>query len=234
MNENINEINQQCAKYKEILTKEFIQAQKDVTNSKATFHNGIAPSLLAKGYTVKSNGDNWVRFLSPSRLFSFYACSFGFPWKLTEKVIMNFSNYSWEERYQYPNYTHTRTYKEFQLNDFEKLYMKLSNEIGEPVVLEPEKITSEKLEKYNKFTVCKRGGRTYKELKEFDNFEEAKQYAYELAKQECEQGRKQWDSTRHYYHLTPRNVTKQHAECAVAYEYYNYDEHPYYYSVEVD
>lgn len=229
-----NEITKKCAEYKEILTKEFMQAQKDVHNSTSTFHNGIAPSLRQKGYTVISNGDNWVSFYTPSRLFELYACSFGKPWALTERVTMNFSNYTWKERYQYPNYYHTLDYKQFRLPDFEQLYLKMSNEINEPVIIEPQKVTSEKIDTYNKFTVYKRGNRTYEKIKEFDNFEDAKKLAYNLAKQKCEQGRAQNDSTSKYYATTPRDITKQHSDCAVAYEYYEYNEYSYYFSVEVE
>lgn len=229
-----NETIIQCNKYKEILNKEFLQAQKDITNSKPTFHNGVAPALRSKGYTVMANGDNWVRFCGPSRLFEFYACSFGEPWALTEKIIMNFSNYTWKQRYQYPNYYHTLDYKQFKLQDFESLYLKLSKEIEKPVEIKPIKLVSEKIESYNKFIVYKRGNGTYEEIKEFDNFKDANKFAYDCAKQKCEHGKQLQDSTRMYYTITPKDITKQHPNCAVAYEYYNYDEHSFYFSVEVE
>ena len=40
--------------YEQILQNEFIRAQKDVQNSRATFHNGIRDSLLSKGYIIET------------------------------------------------------------------------------------------------------------------------------------------------------------------------------------
>ena len=229
-----NKIIQQCSHYKNILMKEFSEAQKAVVNSNSTFHNGIAPSLRSKGYTVIGNGDNWVSFYSPSRLFEFYACSFGEPWKLTTRIMMEFSNYTWKELYQYPCYYHTKDYKKFRLNDFEKLYMQMSNEIGEPVIIEHGKVTSEKIDTYNTFTVYRGGGRSFEEIQEFDNFEDAKKCAYEYAKEECERGRNLKDSTSRYYNTSPRDITTHHSDYAVTYEFYDYDEHSYYYCVVAD
>jgi len=234
LNESDEGIMDKCSEYKSILEREYSDAAKAVSSCSSTFHNGIAPSLRSMGYTVKSNGDNWVWFYSPSRLFCFYACSFGEPWKLTENIVMDFSNYTWKERYQYPNYYHTLNYKKFRLNDFEKLYLKMSEEIGEPVIIEPAKIVSEKIGNYEKFTVYRRGNRTYEEIKEFDNFEDAKKLAYNLAKQECEKGKARRDSISPYYNSRPLDITKQHTDCAVAYEYYEYNEYSYYFSVEAE
>ena len=222
------------AKYEQILQDEFMKAQKDIQNSRATFHNGIRDSLLSKGYIVQYFGDNWIRFYGPSRLFGFYAHGFdaGYrgTWKLTDKIKISFSNYTWQERYQYPDYYHTKDYKEIKISNFSEFYQTVSKQIGEPLILKPFKASYEKIDIFKKFKVIE-GGNTNKVLAEFDNFEYAKKEAYKIANEECKRGKQRNDTTSRYYHYSPIDVTKNFTNYAVAYEFYDYSEHAYYIAV---
>ena len=74
--------------YTRILQDEYTKAQKDVQNSRATFHRGIRDALLQKGYTVTTFCDNYIQFYGPSRLFGFKASQnyddFRKPWNLLD------------------------------------------------------------------------------------------------------------------------------------------------------
>lgn len=220
--------------YQTILQNEFLKAQKDVQDSRATFHEGIRKSLLSKGYTILSFGDNHISFYGQSRLFCFYAhedydsTNYRSPWILSSKIRITFSNYTWKERYQYPNYYNDREDKEIRINDFPAFYQKTSEEIGEPLTLKPFKAKHENIDEYHKFKVVNKNGRHDETLGEFDNFQDAKERAYEYAKTECDYGKKTNDITTRYYHHSPIDVTKQFTQYAAAYEYYNCDEHPCY------
>lgn len=214
--------------YGKILRDEYLQAQKDVREARATFHDGIKGSLMSKGYTVVGNHDNYVSFYGPSRLFLFSAHedygNYQAPWKMSRDITISFSNYTWKELYQYPDYFHDRDYEDIKVDDFDDFYQRISEDIGEPLVLKPFKTTSESIGDFTKFTVMSIGYRV-DVLAEFDNFEEAKKAAYKIAQEKCDEGKKRNDMTSRYYHRSPVDVTRQFTHYAAAYEYYYYNEH---------
>ena len=223
--------------YEKILQNEFMNIQKDIQSARATFHRGIRKSLLSKGYVVVWFCDNFISFYGPSRLFCFYAHedydNYKNPWKVSDRIKISFANYTWKERYQYPNYYHDMDYKEIRISEFPTFYQKVSKEIGEPLILKPFKAAHETVDDYKKFHIVKENGHNIK-LGEFDNFKEAKEAAYKFAQAECDFGKKLNDSTSKYYHRSPIDVTKEFAYYAAAYEYYNYEEHSCYIVVYSD
>ena len=222
--------------YVRILQDEYTMVQRDLQSAKSTFHRGIRDSLLHKGYTVTSFGDNRIHFYGPSRLFGFRAHEdyndYRKPWILNDDIDISFSNYTWEEMYQYPCYYHTRSSKRIKISDFTEFYQKISEEIGEPLILRPFKAAYEKIDEAQKFQVIQWGTRTYNKLGEFDSFEEAKNAAYEFADEKCKRGKARNDTTSRYYHSSPIDVTKKFTKYAAAYEYYDYHESTFYVVVE--
>ena len=227
---------EELANYEQILQNEYTKAQKDLQSSKSTFHRGIRDALLSMGYTVTAYNDNYIHFYGPSRLFGFRAHEdygdYRKPWLLSNDIDISFSNYTWKEMYQYPCYYHTRDNKRIKIDEFTAFYQKISEEIGEPLVLKPFKTAYENVEETQKFKVIEWGTRTYNILGEFDNFEEAKEYAYKFADEECKNGKQRNDSTSRYFHSSPIDVTKKFTNYAAAYEYYDYHESTYYVIVE--
>lgn len=119
-----------------------------------------------------------------------------------------------------------------KISNFTEFYQKISEEIGEPLVLKPFKPTYEKIDEIQKFRVIHWGTGTYNKLGEFDSFEEANDVAYKFADEKCKNGKTRNDSTSRYYHSSPIDVTKEFTDCAAAYEYYDYHESTFYVVVE--
>lgn len=226
----ISEANSQCEKYFSILAQEYEQAKKDVQTARSTFHYGLRDSMISRGYTVTSCGDNHISFYGASRLFEFRATNYErwcSPWKLSDKVTITFANHSWKERYQYPCYYHDINYIKLQIDNFKSFYLSTCDD--KVSLLKPYKTASEKAESYKSFKVFSNGDYS-KLLGTFDNSKDAIKFAYDYAQKQCNDGKK--SDLRRYYHYSPVDITKKYSYYVATYEYYLYDESSYYIYVD--
>ena len=125
--------------------------------------------------------------------------------------------------------------KEVKIDEFKDYYFEVSHEIKQPLKLKPYSSNAENIANFTKFTVFKTGGGApTKTFQPFDDFETAKAFAYEIAKTDCKNGKARRDDLSQYYHSEPLDVTKNHPDCVLAYETYDYDEHTCYVGVRAE
>lgn len=224
--------------YNDILNEEYAKAMQDVANAKYhnTFHRGIFGYMKGKGWTVTSFGDSTIYFYGASRLFRFYANHFTTDkaWTLSERVLIDFENYSWKEVYSYP-YTRDCSFTEVKVSEFDKFFKNVADKISEEPKLKEYRTNRECENEYKKYIVSATYygyGAPLPICREFDNLEDAKKFAYDYADKKCKEGRERNDSTRLYFMTYPQDCTEECPSKIYAWKYYEYDEHAYYVYIE--
>ena len=229
------DILKQAAEYLGILEKEYEQAKKDVETARATYHYGLRDAMIARGYVVCFGGENRIVFYGASRLFRFVAekgDTWRSPWVMSNKVMITFANHSWKVLYQYPCYYRDVNYMEIDIANFQKYYLSTCHDEGVGIklsLLESYKTAREKADTYNSFKVFDNSD-SNRCLGTFDNHKDAIKFAYDYAKEKCDNGKE--SDLRHNYHYSPHDVTEEHIYYVTSYEYYLYDEYSYYIYVE--
>ena len=224
--------------YNEILQTEYNKAVKDVADAKfhSTFHRGIFGFMNSKGWTVTSFGDNTIYFYGASRLFRFYAHHFTTDkaWTLSERVQINFENYSWKELYSYP-YTRDCSITDVKVSEFDEFFKNVADKISEEPKLKEYRTNRERETEYNKYIVSETYygyGAPQPIRREFDNLEDAKKFAYDYAEKKIKEGKERNDCTSRHYLTRPTDFSEEQPSKIYAWKYYEFSEHPYYVYIE--
>ena len=84
---------------------------------------------------------------------------------------------------------------------------------------------------HEQYKVYTGGPREHKWIATFDNFDEAQQLAFDLALKKCEVGKMMDYDTGKHYLMRPKDVTKDHPDDLVTFEYWRNGRISYYYGV---
>jgi hypothetical protein len=226
-----------CDEYAQILRNEYEQAQRAVRASRPTFHNGLRDAMQRHGFTTVGHGDNWTGFYGPSRLFYFsahqdYNGGWQSPWILSQKVGICIEKYGWSSILPHNRRANAEHgIYDVSVNEFEEFYTNACNRVHDVIEISKHQTPMERVETFSKFTVYKGGGGRYQTIWEYDNFEDAKKRAYDLAQEECTKGKERRDDISRYYHSKPVDITNNHPHDIIAFEFYLYDEYSYYVAV---
>lgn len=193
------------------LINEKRKIENDLKYTHPGFHYGYNRILIDKGYEDVFGGDNHSFFKCPGSVFEWYICQWT-EWKLRNSVTIRFCgdrNQEWKLRIDT---------KENFIADAMRLHLTEKDLLKVPA---PER-------KYTKYIVRDTGIDPWcnSKIGEFDNLDDAMQYANKIAQEKCTEGRK--SDLHRYYHGTPIDTTRYYKrEYLLHLEYYYYSEHDY-------
>lgn len=188
----------------------------DLKGTHASFHNGYNHILIDKGYEDVHGCDSFSCFKCPGGVFEWKICQWN-GWRVSDRVGIRFNGNARQE-------WHLRIdTKENFIADAVSLSL-TEKDLRKMPAPEP---------KYTRYIVRDTGADYWcnSKIGEFDNLDDAVQYAKKMAQEECDKGRK--TDLRRNYHGTPIDTTRYYKrEYLLHLEYYYYSEHDYGIAVE--
>lgn len=197
------------------LMNEKRKIEDDLKYTHPGFHYGYNRVLIDKGYEDVYGCDSFSCFKCPSSVFEWKICQWN-GWKVSDRVGIRFNGDARQE-------WHLRIdTKENFIADAVSLYLS-EKDLHKTPTPEP---------KYTRYIVRDTGADYWckSQIGEFDNLDDAVQYAKKMAQEECNKGRN--TDLRKYYHGSPIDTTRYHRGYLLYLEYYYFSEHEYGISVE--